>query len=325
MDSLLLGVAILLFFAVFLAAEGLLYWWDSTRGPEARRISKRLRAMSAGGNLDAASASLLKQRLLSDIPLMQRFLLQLPRAATLDRLLVQSGSNVTVSSFLATSTLLFMAGTLVCLVLRIPFWIAVIIGVVLATLPFEIMMIRRARRLKRFEYQLPEALDLVGRALRAGHSFSSSLQMAGNELPDPIGEELRQVFDEINFGVAVPTALQNLVARIPSTDLGFFAISVMIQRETGGNLAEVLDKISMIIRERLKLFGKVRTLSAEGRISALILSLLPFVTAAMMFVVNPSFMSILWTDSIGQRLLAAGLVMMFLGIIWMRKIIQIRV
>ena len=325
MDSILIGVLILLFVAVFLAAEGGFDWWTSSRGPEAKRIAKRLRAMSAGGHLDSESASVLKERLLSDSPSIQRLLLQMPRVTSLDRLLVQGGSNMTVSGFIAITGGLFAATLLVGLAMRFPLLLVLPIAALIALIPFEIVVFKRNRRVKRFEQLLPEALDLIGRALRAGHSFSSALQMAGNELPEPIGEEMRQTFDEINFGVPTNTALENLVSRMPSIDLSFFAIAVMIQRESGGNLSEVLDNISSIIRERLKLFGKVRTLSAEGRYSAGLLSILPFITAALLYMLNPEMMSNLWTTPIGQRLAITGIVMMLLGMLWMRKIIKIRV
>jgi len=149
--------------------------------------------------------------------------------------------------------------------------------------------------------------------------------MAGTELPDPLGEEFRQTFDEVNFGIAVPTALANLVGRVPSTDIGFFAIAVSIQRETGGNLSEVLDNISSIIRERLKLLGKVRALSAEGRLSAWVLSLLPFATALLLWTVDPNMMKLLWEEPAGRKLVAVGMVLMVTGIVAMRKIIHIHI
>ena len=325
MDNMLIGALLLLFVAVFIAAESGLAWWNSTKGPEARRIDKRLRAMSAGGHVDSATASLLKERLLSNSPGFQRLLMKLPRVGSLDKLLVQSGTSMTVSTFLAWSAILFAAGFVLSLTMRLPLSFAIAIGALIAVLPFQYAIYRRSNRLKRFESLLPEALDLIGRALRAGHSFSSALQMAGDELPEPIGEEMRQTFDEINFGVPVNTALQNMVSRVPSTDLGFFAIAVMIQRETGGNLAEVLDNISGIIRERLRLYGKVRTLSAEGRLSAVILSVLPFLTGFLLFTINPQMMSTLWTDPTGRRMSITGIVMIVVGFLWMRKIVRLRV
>jgi tight adherence protein B len=149
--------------------------------------------------------------------------------------------------------------------------------------------------------------------------------MVGEEAQDPIAGEFRTVHDEINFGVAVPAALTNLANRVPSPDMRHFVIAVLIQRETGGNLTELLANISALIRERLKLLLKIRVLSAEGRLSALILCILPFALAGVINVVNPAFMAVLWTDPIGLQMIYAALVMMVLGALWMRKIIRIRV
>jgi hypothetical protein len=148
---------------------------------------------------------------------------------------------------------------------------------------------------------LPDAIDLMGRALRAGHAFPTALKMVGDEMAEPVGAEFRTLFDETNYGVSMQNALLNLVARVPSTDLQYFVVAVLIQRETGGNLAELLDNISAIVRDRLKLMGQIRTLSAEGRLSAWILGLLPFATAALINLVNPGFMKVLWEDPIGPN------------------------
>jgi tight adherence protein B len=325
MDQTLLIAGAFVFFAAFLAIEGLYLWWNSKHGPDAKRISKRLRMMSAGGHLDGQTVSLLKRRLLADTPVLEALLLRLPRVRMLDRFIVQAGSDWTVSTFIGLTAGLFAAGLFGGLLFRLPVMVSAILGSILAVVPLQYLVWQRHKRVQRFEKQLPEALDLIGRALRAGHAFSSALQMAGNELPDPIGEEFRQTFDEINFGVPTQTALENLVSRVPSTDLGFFAIAVLVQRETGGNLSEVLDNISAIIRDRLKLFGKVRALSAEGKFSAIVLSVLPVVTAFLLYLINPEFMSLLWTEPVGVQLIWGSIGFVVLGSLWMRKIIRIRV
>jgi tight adherence protein B len=184
---------------------------------------------------------------------------------------------------------------------------------------------KRHKRMQQIEQQLPDALDLISRALKAGHAFPSGLQMVSEEAKDPIASEFGIVHDEVNFGVAVPTALTNLANRVPSTDMRYFVIAVLIQRETGGNLTELLGNISSLIRERLKLLGKVRVLSAEGRMSAWILCALPFVLAGVINLIHPKFMAVLWTDPMGLKMIYAALVMMMLGALWMRKIIRIRV
>ena len=183
---------------------------------------------------------------------------------------------------------------------------------------------QRQRRLARIEQQLPEALDLMGRSMRAGHAFPTALKMVGDELRAPLGSEMRAVFDEVNFGVAMADALGNLASRVPSTDLRYFVVAVLIQRETGGNLAELLGRISAIIRDRLTLLGEIRTLSAEGRMSAWILSLMPFAVALMMHLSSPDFLRLLYTDPGGRKMLTTALAMMGLGILVIRKVTRIR-
>jgi tight adherence protein B len=316
---------VLAFVAAVLLLEGLYLTWAAYKGPEAKRIERRLRAMSAG-SAGAAETSILKQRMLSEVPPFQRLLLGVPRIQELDRLLQQSGSRWSVSFFLGMTLLMvalaFFAATF------IPFlhWIfAALIAIAGGVLPLLYVVRKRIQRMQKIVEQLPDALDLISRALKAGHAFPSGLQMVGEEAQDPIAGEFRIVHDEINFGVAVPTALANLANRVPSPDMRQFVIAVLIQRETGGNLTELLSNISALIRGRLKLFMKIRVLSAEGRMSAWILCLLPFFLAGVINLINPRFMAVLWTDPMGLKMIYAALVTMVLGTLWMRKIIRIRV
>lgn len=323
-DNFFIFAMILLFFAVFVAFEGFYIWWNAKRGPEAAKLAKRLRMISAGG-AGSSEMSLLKRRMTSNSPAFDQMLLLWPRLETLDRILVQGGTDWTLPNFAGYTGGLFAIGFFGVLLANNPLWVAVVGGLLLGCAPFLYLLNQRAKRLKRFESLLPETLDLMGRALRAGHSLSGALQMAGTEMPDPVGEEFRQVVDEINFGIAAQEALQNLAKRVPSTDLGFFVVAVLIQRETGGNLSEIFANISNIIRERLKLFGKVRALSAEGRYSGYVLALLPFITAFMTYLVDPTFVSLLWTDPAGVFLIKLGLFMMVIGGLWMRNIVRIHV
>lgn len=324
-DNVLVIAMLLLFVAVFLALEGVFIWWNSTRGPEAARLAKRLRMISAGGRADRETVSLIKRRLTGNGPLVEKLMLLLPRLATLDRYIVQSGTDWSITNLFTFTAGMAAAGFFAFLLLGGRAAPALAAGCVLSSLPLVYLSLRRAARLKKFEAMLPEALDLIGRALRAGHSLPSALQMAGAELPPPIGEEFQQTFDEINFGIAAPDALQNLARRVPSADLRFFVIAVLIQRETGGNLSEILSNISAIIRERLKLFGKVRALSAEGRFSGVVLTLLPFGTGLLLYAIDHKFMATLWTDPTGITLMKGGLLFMVIGTLWMKRIVRIRV
>jgi tight adherence protein B len=324
-DNFFLIALLLLFIAVFVAIEGFYIWWNSTRGPEASRLAKRLRMISAGGASDSEALTVLKRRLTSNSPAFERLMILSPRVAQLDRLLVQSGTDWSLPNFVAYTASLFAVGFFAVLLSSHPLLMALMAGLLLAALPALYLAYRRSDRLNRFETMLPEALDLIGRALRAGHSLASALQMVGSEMPDPIGEEFRQTFDEINFGISAQAALQNLAKRVPSTDLSFFVVAVLIQRETGGNLAEILANISSIIRERLKLFGKVRALSAEGRFSGIVLTILPFATGFLLYMIDQDFMSLLWHDPTGITFLKVALVFMVIGGLWMRRIVRIHV
>jgi tight adherence protein B len=299
--------------------------WNTSKGPEAKRIARRLRLMSAGTDRVGEDASILKSRMLSETPALERLLLQAPRIKHLDRLLEQSGLTWSVAELLGMMLLAGAAGAAVALYFGMTFFLALIAAVIMGALPFVYVFRARANRMVKIEQSLPDALDLIGRALRAGHAFPTAVKMVGDELNDPIGGEFRTLFDEVNYGVSMHTALLNLAARIPVTDLRYFVIAVLIQRETGGNLAELLDNIAAIIRARLKLFGQIRVLSTEGRLSAWILTLLPIGVAIAMNFVNPAFISVLWKDPMGLRLVTGAVLLMIFGIFWMWRIVKIHV
>ena len=312
------------FVAVVLGIESAYLLWNARKGPEVQRLERRLRSLSAGRH-GAEVGSLLKARKLSETPWLDRLLLAVPRMSVLDRVLVQGGSATTVARFLLLTLLGGAGAFLVLLVLRTPLLVALGAGGLAATVPLMLALRKRGKRLRKFDEQLPEALDLMSRALRAGHAFPSAMQMVAEEGPDPIAAEFQTTFEEINYGVAVSDALMNLATRLPSIDLRYFVIAVLLQRETGGNLSELLDNLATLIRERFKLLGKIRVLSAEGKLSAYILLGLPFVTAGMILIVNPGFMSVLWTDPIGLNLVFGALFMMVVGAFVMSRIVKIRV
>lgn len=325
MDYLFYFFDILIFIAVVLLVEGTYLSWNSEKGPEAARVARRLRVMSAGNYGGDAGGSILKKRLLSKTPWMQRTLLQVPRVNSLDRLLHQSGLSWSVSEFFGIAAIVFFLVFFVCSYVGLPMWSRFVFAVVGIVLPLAYVIRAKAKRLIRIEEQLPDAMDLIGRALRAGHAFPTGLKMVGDEMTDPLASEFRTLFDEVNFGISMQEALMNLATRVPSTDVRYFVIAVLIQRETGGNLTELLGSISAIIRDRIKLLGQVRVLSAEGKLSAWILTLLPFVAALAIQLTNSAFIEVLYTAPVGRKMLAAAGVLMLLGILAMRKIIQIRV
>ncbi|MCL4184454.1 MAG: type II secretion system F family protein, partial [Burkholderiaceae bacterium] len=298
--------------------------WHDTSSAEVRQLERRLRALHAGGHGVEAS-SLIKAREVDRVGALGKLLLALPRVASLEKMLQQAGIVMKTSRFLATTAMLMVAVFLVLLVLRQPLWLAAMLGLGAVLLPFLWLSSARNRRLKRLEAQLPDAVELIARALRAGHAFPTTLQMVSEELPDPIGGEFAAAFEEINYGLPVSDAMMNLAARVPVEDLRFFAVAVVLQRETGGNLAEILDNIGRLIRERFKLYGTIRVLSAEGKMSAWVLTLLPFAAALTLNLVSPGFMNVLWEDPAGLRLTMFALVAMACGVFWMWRIVKIRV
>ncbi len=322
MDYLYYLFVVLAFLAVVLFFEGMYLAWNAYKGPEAKRIEKRLQAMSAGAS---HQHTFLKQRLLAQTPSVERLLLQIPRIHQLDRMILQSGLNLSVAGFISLILLAATGGMVVTLLINLPAFSVLAVGIVCAFAPVVYLLGAKHKRIVMIEQQLPDALDLMARAMTAGHAFPSALQMVGSEMPEPIAAEFRIVFDEINYGISAQEALVNLTVRVPSTDLSYFVIAVLIQRETGGNLAELLGNISELIRARLKLLGTVRVLSAEGRLSAWILTLLPFALGFVLQLVNPKFLSVLWTDPMGLKMVGIALLMMVVGIFAMWRIIKIRV
>ncbi|WP_211451612.1 type II secretion system F family protein [Collimonas antrihumi] len=318
-------IAVLVFVAVVLLLEGIYMMWQSYKGPEARKIANRLRVLSA--SLDRTHQSqLLKQRMLSETPGFERLLLSLPRAQRLDRFILQAGLDWAVSKLLLSCA---ASAVITCMIVSVlahqSILLGLLIGAAAAALPLLYVSRKRNLRLTTIEQQLPESLDLVTRALRSGHAFSSGLQMVGEEMAEPIANEFRIVHDEVNFGVSLQQALTNLCERVPIVDMRYFVVAVLIQRDSGGDLTEVLANLSRLIRERLKLISKVRVLSSEGRLSARILAIMPFALGAAMNYFNPEFMAPLWTDPIGIVIMKYMLILMAVGVLILRKITKIRV
>lgn len=299
MDGIFYAFAVLTFAAVILVVEGAYLWWTGAHGSAARRIARRLRLMSGGLEDSGERVSILKQCRFAKSEWFDRRLHRMRMAHGIDRLLLQSGLKCSVEYFIGATGLALVPALTLGMLEPMPGPLLLVITMLFVSAP--VMFLRRARtsRLRRIERQLPEAADFLARAMRAGHSFNNVLQMVGNELPEPLAGEFRTAHQEINYGVPMNEALHNL--------------------------AEILGNISHIIRERLKLAGKVRVLSAEGRLSAWILASLPFVMMGVMVLVNRTYVSSLWTNPLGIRMLWSGAVMIVLGGLWTRRIVHIRV
>src|SRR5204863_1727775 len=192
-------------------------------------------------------------------------------------------------------------------------------------MPFLILRIKRTRRLRTFEEAFPEALDLVSRALKAGHAFATGLKMVADEMPEPVGPEFRKTFDEQNFGLPLKDALANLTMRIPLLDVRFFSTAVLIQRETGGNLSEILENLAHVVRERFKILRQVRVYTAHGRMTGYVLLALPAVLCVALAFINPDHMNLLFREHMGQMLLLGAIVMQTCGYMWIRQVVKIEV
>ncbi|MCU0554359.1 MAG: type II secretion system F family protein [Syntrophales bacterium] len=321
---------LILFITIFIVALGLTQMlfilFRSRYSPEVGRLRKEMSVLAAGGRA-AGNVDIVKKRTLSEIPWLNTKLLnlQVPTLNRLERFVVQADVKQPLGFFLLlTAACAAVAGALVFVIGRnLP--IAILFALLAALVPWGYLAIRKKRRLAQFEQQLPDALDMIARSLRAGHAFTGGMQMVVMEFADPARAEFRKTLDEINFGVSYEDALRSMADRVDCPDLKFFALSVIIQRQSGGNLAEILDKISYLIRERFKLMGKVKALTGEARISAVILSLLPFFMAAVIFFVNRGYLEILVREPVGRIMAGMALVMMVFGIVAMKRMISIKV
>jgi tight adherence protein B len=204
-------------------------------------------------------------------------------------------------------------------------WALPIGGAIGFALPFVVLKIKRTRRMRAFEEQFPEALDLIARALKAGHAFATGLKMAADELPEPVGPEFRKTFDEQNFGLPLKESLENLTLRMPLIDVRFFATAVLIQRETGGNLSEILENLAHVVRERFKILRQVRVYTAHGRLTGYVLLALPAVLCIALMFINPDHMNLLFRERMGQMMLMGALALQTLGYVWIRQVIKIEV
>lgn len=325
MNPMMIAFALSVFLAIVLGGIGAYLWWNSYHSQHARRFSHRVEAALLNSAGHGPDAGILKHRVMSQSPALARLLRRLPRMQALDHIMLQSGMNMSVGRFLALTLAAPGLAGMVLTTLNAPWYAVLLMAGAASTLPLLFVLRRRARRLATLEAQLPEAADLISRALRAGHSLPSALDMAGHELPAPIGTELGLVFGEINYGIPLQDALAGLTDRVPIEDLRYLVIAVLIQRESGGNLAEILDNVAGLIRKRLQLLDKVRVLSAEGRLGGWILTLLPVVVGGIVFQINPEMMATLWTDPTGIQMLWYAVAMTCVGILWMRQIVRIHV
>ena len=319
-------IAVAIFTAVLSVIEGAFFLYRVVHNAERRRVKSRLGVLTATGYAEnSPEVDIERQRLLSQIPWLHRLLGSL-RGSDKGRLLLeQAGIQRPVGFFVLLTIALPTAGFLVGSWTPLPLIVLAPASLLLGGFPYLYVRFKKSRRVERFHAQLPEAMELMARALKAGHAFPGGLKMVADEMDDPIGGEFNKTLSEINLGVDVTTALKNFVDRVDCADLRFFVISVILQRETGGNLAEILENIASLIRERFKLHGRIRVLSAEGRFSAIVLIGIPIFVAIALAFVNPEYIRVLLTDPFGNLLVGFAISLMALGVFVMKRMIAIKV
>lgn len=330
MNPLLVSVTVFLVAILFV---GVVYFviWEMPERKKRQSIKKRFDSISEIKVRTSSSEELnvLKSDLLSDVPAVHQLLLQLlwhePYTRQLKRWISQADLTLNVGTFLLISSVFFAGGFSLTYRLLPLLPLNLLAGVSLGLLPLCYLMFKRKRRLNRFEAMFPEALDLLTRAVKAGHAFNTGISMIAEEMDDPVGKEFQIMFDEQNFGLPLKQALFNLIARVPLLDLKFFVTAVLMQRETGGDLAELLTNLAHLIRERFKIMGQVRSFSAQGRLTGYILSAVPIAMGAIISSMNWDYMKVLFEEKTGHYMLAVAGFCQILGYIIISKIVKIKV
>jgi tight adherence protein B len=296
------------------------------RSARARLLRNRLEAVQKPAERKPAEQlALLRDELLSNIPAVDQLLRRSSRISSLQKLLSQADMKFRAGNFLLVCTsigLLFAFIVLVWLQNPLFAWMAFFLGFVL---PYGYATHRRTKRFDKFEEMFPQAIDTLARAVRAGHAFTTALELIANEVTEPIAGEFRKMFEEQKFGLPVRDALVNLTERVPLVDVKFFVTAVMLQRETGGNLAEILDNLSYVIRERFKIMRQVRVFTAQGRLTMMLLMGLPPLIVAVMLLMNPTFIRPLFAEPLGHILVVIGVTLQTIGYFVIRRVITIQV
>jgi tight adherence protein B len=315
-------IAALLVFLAFVVA---FYSWRASSMSEGqKRVQDQLRRLSMIGR-DDVDKGILRDKRMSDITFIDRFLAALPFARKMELLLYQAGLNWRVGTLLLlmvlTGAVFFL---LFSMLLHRPL-LGLVVGIATAFIPYGWVRGQKTKRMNQFSEELPDSLDLMTSALRAGLSFPAALQLVAQESPEPLAQEFAITFDEQNLGLDVKEALINLTERVDSLDLKFFVTAVIIQRETGGNLAEIMESIARIIRERFRILGDVKARTAHGRLTGMILSILPIALGILITMIAPAYMLTFFRDPAGQAMLIVCLVLQVFGYLWIRRVIAIKV
>ncbi len=288
------------------------------------KVGERLDLLIGRRASKDSSADMLLKQALSEVDKKNLLDKLTPEAFNLTKVIEQADANVKPSALFGAALVMMAVGLVVGYV-TVNAYVAPVMGAVFFTVPFAWLFWKRSSRLKKFAGQLPEGMELIARALRAGHSLAAGLHVVAEEMPQPIAKEFGRVYEEQNLGITLDDALKNLTERVPNLDLRFFVTSVAIQRQTGGDLAEILDRIGYVIRERYKILGQVKALTAEGRLSGIVLIGLPIFLFLLMLWMRPDYIRMLWTEDMGIKMSISAVVLMVIGAYSIQKIIDIKV
>src|SRR5438477_8133371 len=318
-------IAVLTFLVVMVVFLGIWIFAGSEGNQE--QIRKRMSAVHKAEKRGESSLGLklVRDEMMSNVPWMHQLLMKWSWSTKLQDYGTQAGMTMKPAKLLLISAILGFAGYLVSLYFYPHFYLAFPVAIIAAIVPVGVVAFKRRRRLRKFEEHFPEALDLLGRAVRAGHAFTTGLEMIAKECPEPIAGEFRTAFEEQNFGLPLRDALLNLTERIPIIDVRFFVTALLIQKETGGNLAEILDGLARVIRDRFRIYREVQVRTAQGRLTAGILIALPIVMLFLLSILNPTYMKVLFTDPLGPMILIVAASMQLIGSMLLWKIIHIDV
>jgi len=295
---------------------------DNKRARLRQRLSE---ALLHSAHTEDIEVILARNELMSEIPALNRALLRVQTALQLKRMLDQADLHITPSRLIMFSSMAGLLAALAVSVISISMPLIILSGLVAAALPFGHVWWKRKRRFDQFLELLPDALELMSRALSAGHAFSESLHMVAEEMPEPIAGEFRKTYEEQNLGLSLKLALENLMERVPLLDLRMCVTAVLVQKETGGNLGEILEKVAYTIRERFRIMGDLKTLTTSSRLSAWLLCALPIFVAIAVTFMNPDYMAVLWKDQRGHYLIAAAITMQITGMMIVKKILNIKI
>lgn len=320
----MLWIPLIVFVSVMVIVLGGLYLVFAARA-EKGEVRKRLSLLRSRSLGDVGLPDFLRNELLSEVPLLNRILARSGLAVRIDKWLKQADLSIKLGAFVLLTLALFGLGVLIGYILKWSFAFSVAAGFLLSCPPSIAVNYKRKQRIHRFVSQFPDTLEMFARSLRAGHSFTGALQVVAQEMPAPVGPEFQKVFDEQNMGISLRLALIDLTDRVDSLDVKFFVTAILIQRDTGGNLAEIIDKISYVIRERFRVQGQLRIFTAQARLTGFILVLLPPLLALTIHTMNPNYLKPLWFDRLGNLMIGMAVMLQIAGTLVIRRIVRIKI